>query len=173
MKDYTEAPARPPPVEKPWEGWLEIDSTAALSIAALMTSWASYQASLWDGEQAASYSQANARHMGAARLSTRAGQLQAIDVLSFAEWIDAHAAGKTNLERYYESQFRPEFAAAFRTWRAKDPLHDPSAPRSPFFDPAYQSAPKSRRPGWSRRRSACSTRVSPTIRSATTTYRRA
>ena len=122
------------------EGWLEIASAIVLSISALMTSWASYQASLWDGEQAAHYTLANARHMAAARLSTRAGQLQAVDIFMFSEWANAYVAGNTVLQAYYQARFRPEFAAAFKSWRAADPLRNPDAPPSPFADPKYQSA---------------------------------
>jgi hypothetical protein len=48
-----------------------------------MTSWCSYQASLWDSEQAARYSRASALHMAATRTRleadarTRFGRLSA------------------------------------------------------------------------------------------------
>jgi hypothetical protein len=119
---------------------LEIGTAIVLSIAALVTSWSSYQASLWDGEQAAHYTQANAVHMASARLSTRAGQLTALDVLVFSQWANALAAGDQRLQAFYEARFRPEFAAAFRHWRAMEPLQNPDAPASPFVDPNYSSA---------------------------------
>jgi hypothetical protein len=126
-----------------WKGFdaaLEIGTAIVLSVTALVTSWAGYQASLWDGEQAAHYTNANAKHMAAARQATRAGQLQALDVMAFAEWANAYASGNTRLQAFYEARFRPEFRTAFEAWRASKSLRNPDAPPTPFVDPVYRRA---------------------------------
>lgn len=50
------------------------DTLAAivLSISALLTSWASFQAALWDGEQAAAYTRAGATRVRASLLAAAA-----------------------------------------------------------------------------------------------------
>lgn len=50
------------------------DTLAAivLSISALLTSWASFQAALWDGEQAAVYTRAGATRVRASLLAAAA-----------------------------------------------------------------------------------------------------
>jgi hypothetical protein len=119
---------------------LEIVTAFILSVAALGTSWSSYQSELWDGEQAAHYTKANAFHTEATRLSVRAGQLQAIDAMSFAEWANAFASGQQKLEAFYRDRFRPEFKVAFDDWISRTPLRNPGAPASPFLDPKYQNS---------------------------------
>jgi hypothetical protein len=118
---------------------LEIATAIVLTLAALLTSWAAYQGSLWDGEQAANYTKANAQHMEAGRLSTRAGQLQALDAAMFGQWVNAYAEGKRGLQQFYEARFRPEFAEAFRDWQSRGALNNPAAPSSPFYDPEYRN----------------------------------
>lgn len=123
---------------KVFDASLEVATAIVLSFAALVTSWAGYQAGLWDGEQATHYSKANAEHMAATRQSTRAGQLEAVDVMSFAEWANANASGNKALEAFYRARFRPEFRAAFDAWIATRPVENPAAPSSPFVDPKYR-----------------------------------
>jgi len=116
-----------------------VGTAVILSVAALVTSWASYQASLWDGEQAAHYTTANAKHMLAAQLATRAGQLQAVDTMAFAEWANAFASRNRPLQAFYEARFRPEFRDVFQTWQASRPILNPKALPSPFMDPRYRA----------------------------------
>jgi hypothetical protein len=118
--------------------WTEIAGAVVMSIAALVTSWASYQASLWDGDQAAAYSKAEGFRTEASRRSTRAGQLLAADVLLFTNWLDARAHGDEQLQAFYTNNFRPGFKAAQAEWLAMRPLENPSAPRTPFSLPSYQ-----------------------------------
>ena len=140
MTDRAAEHGAPHGLSKRLDAWLEIGTAIILSVTALVTSWSAYQASLWDGEQAAHYTTANAQHMAASRLSTRAGQLQALDAMSFAQWVDAFASGNPKLQAFYEARFRPEFRVAFQTWLARHPLNSPGAPTSPFDESRYSIA---------------------------------
>jgi hypothetical protein len=123
---------------------VEVVTAISLSVAALLTSWAAYQAALWDGAESAEYSRANVDRTEAAQLATRAGQLQALDVLMLTQWLTAYDAGNSKLEAFYHARFRPEFIPAFDAWLATDPLENPKAPSSPFVMPVYESAARTK-----------------------------
>ncbi|HUD29012.1 MAG TPA: hypothetical protein VMQ93_09090 [Novosphingobium sp.] len=118
------------------------DTLAAivLSISALLTSWASFQAALWDGEQAAAYTEAGATRVKASLLATESGQQQGVDMFLFTQWLNAYAGKDEGLQQFYHERFRPEFRQAFDDWIALEPMHNPDAPHSPFQMGEY--APK-------------------------------
>lgn len=126
---------------------LEIASAIVLSVAALASSWASYQAGLWDGEQAAHYSRTNALRTEASRASLEGDALAGVEVQIFGAWLTAKTDGKEKLAAFYEARFPPHFKPAFHRWLQDNPLTDPSAPPTPFATPAY------RRPGLERSQS--------------------
>jgi hypothetical protein len=117
--------------------WLEGAIALSLSVAALTTTWSTYQAALWDGEQAANYSLANGFRIEASRLAARADTLQAVDIELFSSWLDAKAAGEAQLQGFYYARF-PDFRPAFDAWGALKPLENPDAPQGPFMMAEYQ-----------------------------------
>lgn len=138
-------PAQPPPPARHRfmrlervEPWTEIASAVALSVAALTTSWASFQSELWDGDQAMAYSQAEAVRTEAGRKATEAGQILGADVLLFTNWLTAYAAGDVRLQTFYERNFRLGFRPIHQAWLAKDPENNPEVPRTPFTMPEYE-----------------------------------
>ena len=120
-------------------GWVEIAAAAVISLAAALTSWAGFQAALWDGEQAAHYAQAGATRVAATRAATLGGQLETDDLLMFQQWLSATAEGHPKLQIFYRQRFRKEFAVAFEAWLAGNPLENPTDPPTPFAMPQYHS----------------------------------
>jgi hypothetical protein len=116
---------------------LDIFATVLLSIGAVATAWSGYQAARWSGVQASKYSEANKLRIESTRASTKVGQQQAIDVLLFANWLNAFVSGNTELEMFYRQRFRPEFMQAFEAWLKTSPRRNPAAPTSPFAMPEY------------------------------------
>lgn len=118
------------------------DAAAAvvLSVAALLTSWASFQSALWDGEQAANYTRAGTARVQASLLATENGQSEAVDLVLFTQWLNAYADKDERLENFYYERFRPEFRRAFDVWRSEQPLHNARAPHSPFLMEEYAPA---------------------------------
>lgn len=119
---------------------LELLVTVLLVLAAVATSWSSYQATRWHGEQAQATTRTNAIRIDAARASSLAEAQSEIDVATFIAWADADQVGDQALADFYQHRFRPEFAVAFEAWIETDPLTDPSAPKTPFEMPEYQVA---------------------------------
>jgi hypothetical protein len=119
-----------------------IDTVAAilLAVAAVATAWSSYQASRWTGEQAKTFSAANAARVESTRSSGLANAQTQVDVAVFTQWVDARLRNEAELAAFYEQRFRAEFQPAFRAWLATDPFEDPSAPPSPFAMDEYRLA---------------------------------
>ena len=112
--------------------WQELLVTVLLVMAALATSWSSYQATRWNGEQAAAAGRTNAIRIDAARADGLARTQTQVDVATFIAWTDANGRGDTELADFYLHRFRAEFTPAFEAWEATDPFVDPSAPGTPF-----------------------------------------
>ncbi len=116
---------------------LELFGTVLLSVAALATSWAGFQATLWSGDQMVYANESIALRSKSTRASTRAGQLVTIDVGLFNSWMTEQFRGDSGLRRFLEQRFRPEFKVAFDDWLRSNPLHSPTAAPTPFVLPSY------------------------------------
>jgi hypothetical protein len=119
---------------------VEYVAVVILALASLATAWSGYQASRWSGVGSVAFGAAADRRAESVRASARANQREEIDILLFANYIEAVASGQNELATFYEARFRTEFRPAFEAWRATDPLNNPQAPASPFQMPEYQLA---------------------------------
>jgi hypothetical protein len=119
-------------------GVVDTISAMVLASAALLTTFASYQAALWDGRQSAYYTLAGELRTEASRQALAAGQIQGVDLMAFSAWLGARAAGERGLQDFYRARFRPEFRAAFEAWLATNPESNPHAAPTPFATPRYK-----------------------------------
>ena len=129
-----------PPEREPPRGLQEILLTVLLVVAAVATSWSSYQATRWNGEQARAAGRTTAIRIDAARSASLAQTQTQIDVATFIAWTDADRSGQPDLAAFYQDRFRPEFEPAFAAWMATEPLVNPDAPPTPFAMPEYRVA---------------------------------
>lgn len=120
--------------------WLEVLVTVLLVVAALGTSWSSYQATRWNGEQAKAAGRTNAIRIDAARAQGLSQAQSQVDVATFIAWADADRRGEAAIAAFYADRFRPEFRPAFNAWLATHPLTNPEAPPTPFAMPEYEPA---------------------------------
>ena len=118
----------------------ELVATVLLVVAALGTSWSSYQATRWNGEQAAAAGRTNAIRIDAARADGLSRSQTQVDVATFIAWADADIRGEEDVADFYEDRFREEFVPAFEAWSALEPLSNPEAPPTPFAMEEYQVA---------------------------------
>ena len=122
--------------------WQELLVTVLLVVAALATSWSSYQATRWNGEQAAAAGRTNAIRIDAARADGLARTQTQVDVATFIAWADADLRGETKVADFYVDRFRDEFRPAYEAWIAQQPLTNADAPTTPFVMEEYQVAAK-------------------------------
>ncbi|MET4636795.1 hypothetical protein [Mycetocola sp. 2940] len=123
---------------------LELFVTFLLVVAAVATSWSSYQATRWHGEQAQATSRTNAIRIEAARASSLAEAQTEIDVATFIAWADADQSGDSKLATFYLDRFRPEFARAFDAWMETEPFTASDAPETPFAMSEYHVEAKNK-----------------------------
>ena len=125
---------------EPRRGLQEVLLTVLLVVAAVATSWSSYQATRWNGEQARAAGRTTAIRIDAARSASLAQTQTQIDVATFIAWTDADRSGEPELATFYQNRFRPEFEPAFAAWMATEPFEDADAPPTPFAMPEYRVA---------------------------------
>ena len=116
----------------------EIVSTIILSLAALATAWAGYQASLWDGNQSSDYGKASGLRTMAAQKATEANEYRLADLTVFENYVDARLSGNERLTDFYRTRFRPELEVAYEAWVQLDPWTSSGAPPSPLAMSEYQ-----------------------------------
>jgi hypothetical protein len=121
-------------------GLQELLVTILLVVAAVATSWSSYQATRWNGEQAKAASRTNGVRIEAARAASMAQAQSQIDVATFIAWADAELRGERQVADFYATRLRPEFKPAFNAWMATRPFETANAPATPFAMPEYQVA---------------------------------
>jgi hypothetical protein len=120
----------------------ELIAVVILSIAALLSSYSTFQSDLWDGEQASYYTRSEQMRTAASKSQTVAIQYESVDVALFAQWTNAFAHGEDVLDRFYRDRFRPAFRESFDRWIAMKPMTNPDAPRTPFAMPGYDREAK-------------------------------
>ena len=120
--------------------WIDLLATILLSVAAVATAWATYQAAHWRSEQGLAGNRSVAARVQANRASGIANRQIQIDALTFTHWVDAYTHKDAKLAAFYFRRFRPEFRPAVTAWAATKPLTNPDAPLTPFSMPQYRSA---------------------------------
>jgi hypothetical protein len=138
----------------------ELLAAILLSIAALLTSYASFQGELWDGEQATNYALAEQTRTDASKDEMIAGQRSGVDAIIFTQWLAAYTSNNQALAKFYRARFRPGFRIVFEQWVATQPLTNPKAPPTPFHMPGYLDQSKAGAKATQRRRSSFSPRAS-------------
>jgi len=114
--------------------------TVLLVVAALGTSWSSYQATRWNGEQAAAAGRTSAIRIDAARAQGLSQSQVQVDVATFIAWAEADRRGDDKVADFFVERFRKEFRPAYDAWMATKPLTDPDAPETPFTMDEYDVA---------------------------------
>ncbi|HEY7396648.1 MAG TPA: hypothetical protein VH559_17455 [Gemmatimonadaceae bacterium] len=120
-----------------FERRMEIGVTVLLSVSAIGTSWAGYQATLWSGNQIEFASDAQSIRARATRATTKAGLQRTVDVSLFTSWLESYARHDTVYTQFIRHRFRPEFSLAFEAWLATKPAQNPNAPLTPFAMQQY------------------------------------
>jgi hypothetical protein len=120
--------------------WQELLVTVLLVVAALGTAWSSYQATRWNGEQAAAAGRTNGIRIDAARAQGLSQAQTQVDVATFIAWAEADRQGGSEVAEFFVERFRDEFRPAFAAWMATKPFTNPNAPETPFAMDEYQVA---------------------------------
>ena len=142
----------PPKVEDPWERRQRVVDTTAtviLSIAAVGTAWATFQASQWSGRENDSLSASSASRSKAIQATSQAARTEQLDTTIWLQWLAAFRAGDTAQAKFLRERFRPGLLKAHNFWVAKAVVAPDgkliSAPAgTPFTEPQYSVPDASR-----------------------------
>jgi hypothetical protein len=111
---------------------LELIEAVVLAIIAITTSWAGYQAALWNGHQAELYGVASKLRVQAEGAQTAANQERLYIASTVSAWLNAEAHKDSKLAEVFERRILPEFRPAFERWKALDPINNADAPPGPI-----------------------------------------
>jgi hypothetical protein len=120
------------------DGWVEPAMAVVLSIATLATSWAGYQAALWNSEQTLRYGMANARRVEGARAALDASTDRNVEIGLFNAWLVATDEGDQRRAEFYRSRMPVRFRPAFEQWLAQGRSASPERAGTPFALPVYR-----------------------------------
>ena len=122
-----------------WEEISEILEVLILAVAAIATAWSGYQAARGDGHQSVLYGESSRDRFEADAAATLGEQRLAADASMFNAWLQARAAGDSQLQAMFARRFSPEYRSAFEAWLKTDPFTDPAAPPGPGYMPGYRN----------------------------------
>jgi hypothetical protein len=110
-----------------------------MAVATLGSSWCGYQAGLWSGIQTFKLADSTKMSRLASEGRITATQERNLDEGLFVEYAQAVGENNVTLSKFLRGRLRPECQPAVDAWLATRPLHNKSAPRSPFDMPEYRS----------------------------------
>lgn len=116
------APTEP---EDPWERRQRIlDSWTAiiLALAAVATTWASFQASQWSNAQSDAQSVSAIQRSDANRAASEATSQSVVDSQMWISWVEAVASGQKDRAGFLRDRFSPALDKAQKEWLGKVPV---------------------------------------------------
>ena len=134
-----------PPSEDPWErrGRLLDSWTAILmAVAAVATTWVSFQASQWSDVRADAQSASALLRSDSTRAAAEATSEQILDSQMWLSWLSAAGAGAEKRAEFFENRFSPALSAAQERWLAgakldEEGLPDPIPTGTPLDQEGY------------------------------------
>lgn len=111
--------------EDPWERRLRIlDSFTAmiLAVAAVATTWASFQASQWSNAQSDAQSDSAIQRSDANRASSEATSESVVDSQMWISWVEAVASGQKDRAGFLRDRFSPALDRAQKQWLGTVPV---------------------------------------------------
>jgi hypothetical protein len=135
----------PPEPEDPWERRQRVlDATTAviLSLAAIGTAWATFQASQWSSAESDAISASSVARSKAIKATSHATRTEQLDTTIWLQWLSAFRAGDKAQAKFLRERFRPGLLRAHDVWVAKAVVAPDgkviSAPAgTPFTEPQY------------------------------------
>ena len=132
--------------EDPWERRQRImDSWTAiiLAVAAVATTWASFQASQWANAQSDAQSASAIQRSDANRAASEATSQSVVDSQMWISWVEAEASGQKDRAGFLRDRFSPALDKAQREWLGTVPVDADGNPAkvpdgTPLNLPVYQ-----------------------------------
>ena len=114
-----------------WHELVEVVEVAILAIVAVATAWSGLQAAKWDGRQSLLYGKASSDRFQADAASTLAGLQLSADASMFTGWLQARAAGDTQLQTDLRPPVHPRLPRRLPGVVEDRPVRQPGSPARP------------------------------------------
>lgn len=145
LEDVLATDIAPTEPEDPWERRQRLlDSWTAviLAIAAVATTWASFQASQWSDRQSDAQSASAMQRSDAGRAASDASTAVTLDSQMWLSWLAAVGNGNEERAKFFRERFSPTLATAQKDWldqvpRDPDGLPIEVPPGTPLDQPSY------------------------------------
>src|SRR5215469_8791311 len=111
-----------PKAEDPWERReriLETVTTVILSLAAVGTAWATFQASQWSSRETDAVTASSVDRSKAIQATSQGARTEQLDTTIWLQWLSAFRAGDTAQAKFLRERFRPGLLKAHNIWIAK------------------------------------------------------
>ena len=118
--------------------WVGLISIILLSVTAILTAWAGFQASKWGGAMSISFAQASSARLESAALAAEADRTRSFQIGVFAQYLQSVEAGNDAGAQALVDRIKEPAASAFAAWLETRPFENPDAPETPFDMPEYQ-----------------------------------
>lgn len=117
---------------------IELLSVLLIALTSILTAWAAFQATKWNGEMSIRFNQGSAARTESVRMSNLADRQLTIDVSLMSSFAEAVARDDTLMVEFYQDRFPAHLAVAVEAWLATDPGGPDKPPGTPFEMPEYQ-----------------------------------
>lgn len=117
--------------------WLEFISTILLSAATVLSAWCVYHSSQWSGEQSSLIDDENMTTQLRVQKEIAANQRKSGEIQYFLLYVTSITNEDTKLSKFLLDRLPANLEKAVKAWWMLDPLHNPSAPASPFAMKEY------------------------------------
>ena len=109
-----------------------------LAIVALLVGWSGFASTRWSTASRLTLARSSGDRGQATRAVLEAMESRNFDASTFNAWFAAYSIGNREAMTVAERRFRPEFAVAFKAWRATNPDTNANAPKGPTYMPQYK-----------------------------------
>lgn len=117
---------------------IELLSVLLIALTSVLTAWAAFQATKWNGQMSIRFNQGSAARTESVRMSNLADRQLTVDVSVMTSFAEAVARGDVELAEFYQERFPEHLAVAVDAWIATDPVNSDDAPASPFEMDEYR-----------------------------------
>jgi hypothetical protein len=125
------------------KGRFELIIALVVSVAAISATWASFEASAWNGKAGGTSSKSSILRAEANRAGSIAAEETLIDGMLWLEWQKSILVGRDELAGFLRERFSPALEKAQEAWLAEAPVDEDGAPlgalpaQTPLTLPGY------------------------------------
>lgn len=117
---------------------LELSSTIIMALATVLSTWCSYQAAVWSGDELENRSASAAANTKAGKADIIANQRRMVDASLFLKYLEGLNSRNKEQMRFLRQRMNQSLILAIDAWLRTNPLENPEAPKTALEMPQYE-----------------------------------